>query len=847
MKVAELAREMGLSSQTVLDKLKSLKLKAKDDKQDLSSGVAAILRNELKSLVVAKSRVVPAVDPLRRPKWDRMEVKESPKESKAKVTIEPEEKSKKTSATQKATAQEKPAPKAQAAPGKPLAKSGAPPAASAPAVKDKAVVKSAPSAKPAAAAAPARPAHEPAKEKAKLSAPAAPVAAAPKPSTPVAAPVRAALPPQTPVKPKPLITISDEPFVSVKPLAKKKRMIPGGRDHRDHHAGPKSAAAGEKSVAAPAPWEAEAADRPLQDIEIKLPISVKDLAVKFQQKPSAILTVLMKMGAMANINQYLDEEVVKRLAQQFGFNLLKVKTQEEQLVELHDIAKDDPTLLRSRPPVVTFMGHVDHGKTSLLDRIRKSQVADSEHGGITQHIGAYSVKIAKGRITFLDTPGHEAFTAMRARGAHITDIVVLVVAADEGIMPQTEEAIDHARAAKVPIVVAINKIDKKNANLDRVKKQLQDRDLAPEDWGGKTICMGVSATTGEGVDQLLEMILLEAELLELKANFEKRASGIVVEAHMSQGKGAMATLIVQNGILKEGNILVCGPYYGKIKALFDDYERPIEAAGPSTPVEILGLPSVPDAGELFYVVEDERRAREIAYKRREQIQEQKLQRTSKITLEDLYSKIQQGTIKELNVIIKGDVQGSVEALIDSLKKIPSDQVQLNMIHIGVGDINASDVILASASEAIILGFHVEIDVRAKEELEKTPVDVRSYRIIYDAVNDVRNALEGLLEPKTRKKFIARVEIRNVFKLSKSGIVAGCYVQKGKVIRKSNVDLVRNGETIFSGTIASLKRFKDDVKEVSEEMECGISLNNYTAYEVGDILEVYEVEKIARKL
>jgi translation initiation factor IF-2 len=651
-------------------------------------------------------------------------------------------------------------------------------------------------------------------------------------------------------KPKPRIQISDEPFVSVKPLAKKRRRIV--EDSKPHE----PSAAGEGTRTSEASGTTDAAgvftpvERPkadLKDIELPIPIAVKDLAVKFQQKPSGILKVLMKMGIFAHINQSLDEGVIRKIAPEFGFNVTQTKSEEEQFIEKHVGEEDKPESLKPRAPVVTFMGHVDHGKTTLVDKIRKSRVAATEHGAITQHIGAYAVKIPKGQITILDTPGHEAFTAMRARGANITDIVVLVVAADEGIMPQTTEAIDHARAAGVPIVVALTKIDKQNADIDRVKKQLMEYDLTPEDWGGKTVAIGVSAVTGEGVDQLLELLLLEAELLELKANPDRHASGIVIEAHMSPGKGAVSTLIVQKGTLKEGDVLIIGSHYGRVKALFDDYERPIRQAGPSSPVEILGLQGIPEAGEVFYAVDDEKQAKEIAEKRKEQIKHKRLHSMPRITLEDISSQIQEGKLKELNVIIKTDVQGSLEALRDSLGKIPSDQIQLKLIHTGVGDINASDVILAVASNAVIIGFNVGIGPRAKIELEKQEVDVRLYRIIYDAVTDISNALEGMLEPKTRKKPLARVEVREVFKLSKSGTIAGCFVAKGKVSRKGHADVVRNGEIVHSGHIGSLKRFKDDVRDVSEGMECGMSIEGFNKYQVGDIFEIYELEKIARKL
>lgn len=677
---------------------------------------------------------------------------------------------------------------------------------------------------------------------------------------------------RAPVKTK--VRIGKEPIITLKPLIRKRKKLSSipreeirpeafreafpAVSEESPSAPPSSVSAGSATPGVAVPesvtarlsvTEKEQAGvlERLADLEVNLPISVKDFSAKIQQKPSLVLKQLMRMGLLANINQSLDGEVVNKLAQTLGFNLVKIKTQEEQLIEEHKHEEEDLSLLGPRAPVVTFMGHVDHGKTSLLDRIRKTKVTDTEYGGITQHIGAYSVQLPKGRITFLDTPGHEAFTAMRARGAHITDIVVLVVAADEGVMPQTDEALDHARAAGVPIVVALNKIDRKNADPDRVKKQLAERDLTPEEWGGKTIVTGVSALTGEGVDHLLEMILLEAELLELKANADKRASGIVVDAHLSPGKGAVTTLIVQSGTLKEGDMIVVGPLYGRIRAMQDDRRRSLKAAGPSMPVEVLGLSHVPVPGETFYTVDDERHAKDIAQRRQEHIKNKRLQTTSRVSLEDLYAQVQDGAIKELNVILKADVQGSLEALRDSLEKIPSDKVRIHFIHLGVGEVNASDVLLAVASKAVIIAFHVDVDPRAKQELEKEPVDVRQYRIIYDAVNDVRNALEGLLEAKTKKKFIGRVEIRQVFKLSKQGIVAGCYVIKGKVRRKDHADIVRNDAILCPSTIASLKRFKDEVREVGEGMECGITLEKFDQFQAGDMLEIYEIERIAQTL
>jgi translation initiation factor IF-2 len=666
---------------------------------------------------------------------------------------------------------------------------------------------------------------------------------APKPTVPIIDVTKIEIPQEIlPVNPLKKKSHYDEPFVAVKPLARKRKRsfedAAGAWHGHDHK--PSASIAG-----AVVPEEQSAG--PLLDIELPIPISVKDFAVHVNQKMNVVLKKLLNMGVFANINQNLGEELVGKLANSFGFNVIKSKTQEEVLIDVHQQQKDDPASLKPRAPVVTFMGHVDHGKTSLLDRIRSANVADSEHGGITQHIGAYSVKSSNGNITFLDTPGHEAFTAMRARGAHVTDIVVLVVAADDGVMPQTQEAIAHARAANVPIVVALNKIDKKAADPDRVKKQLSELDLMSEDWGGKVGVIAVSALTGQGIDTLLERILLEAEILELRANPDKKALGIVIEAHMSKGKGAIASLIVQSGTLREGDAIVIGPLHGKVKALFDDHGSPAKEAGPSMPVEILGLSEVAAAGEIFYAVENEKKAKEIAETRQEKLKNEKLSGTAKVSLEELYSQIQQGEIKELRVVIKADVQGSLEALKETLGKIPSDEVKLRFIYAAVGDVNASDVVLAHASNAIIIAFQVGIDTKARRELENNPVDVREYRIIYDAVEDLRKALEGLLAPKLKRHFVGRAEVRNIFKLSSSGIVAGCYIQKGKIRNKIKAEVLRNGDIVHTGHISTLKRFKDDAKEVTEGFECGITVSHFDTIAVGDIIEAYDIESIARKL
>ena len=809
MLVSELAKEFNTTAAVVLGKLKTLRLKAVDEKQDLSKAVVTVLRSELvKDLKTATAVRVAAKAAKISSKQSALKVVEKEKEEES---PKPKKETTKKSASKKAAAVQEP--KEEIAKEKPQ---------EVPVVEP--VVKEVVS-----------PKVEVKEEKppVKIEVAVAPVV----------------VPPQKVVAAAPIIKPTAEEegkgFVPLRPLVKKKRRVPGRADFP--RSGSENISTDSLPSTAPTAPTVPAAPKELKELEVQLPISVKDFAVRIQEKTSVVLKKLMEMGVLANINQNLSEEVVRTLAEALGFSITKIKTKEEKLIEIHKAEEEDPKLLSARGPVVTFMGHVDHGKTSLLDRIRKSRVADKEHGGITQHIGAYSVQVPKGRITFLDTPGHEAFTAMRARGAHITDIVVIVVAADEGIMPQTEEAIDHARAAGVPIVIALNKIDKRNADIDRVKKQLMEHDLSPEDWGGKTIVVGVSAVTGEGIDKLLEMMFLESEMLELRANRQKKASGIVVEAHMSRGKGSLATLIVQSGTLRPNDMIVVGPYYGRVKAMFDDYEKPIGEAGPSMPVEILGLPGVPDAGEMFYVVENEDQAREITSVRVEQLKHERLHATSKITLEDLYTQIQQGKVKELNVILKADVQGSLEAIKDSLNKISTAEVKVSFIHTGVGDVNAADVILAFASNAIIIAFQVDIGVKAAQELEKQPVDVRKYRIIYDAVNDVKKAMEGLLEPKKRRKFVARIEVRQVFKLSKGYTVAGCYVLKGKINRKATVDVMRNGEVVHTGAVSGIKRFKDDVKEVNEGYECGILLEKFEKFEPGDILEAFETESIARTL
>ena len=636
--------------------------------------------------------------------------------------------------------------------------------------------------------------------------------------------------------------------VEEKPVRRRQKVAEPAKEINAEPVLVKKAEAAIKSLEVEKPISEKAEPKAgLKILEVKFPIIVKDLAQKMAIGASLVIKELMAIKVFANINQLIGEDDAKVIAEKFSYQLEKLPTVEEESLSIYFEEDKDDKALSPRPPVVTFMGHVDHGKTSLLDYIRKTKVTDQEMGGITQHIGAYEVILSKGSISFLDTPGHEAFTAMRARGASATDIVVLVVAADDGLMPQTIEAIDHSRAADVPIIVAINKIDKPDVDIDRVKKQLAEIDLLPEDWGGKTITADVSAKTGQGVDHLLEMIILESEMLELKANPSKPAKGVVVEAKISKGGGPIATMLVQNGTLRQGDIVVVGPHYGKVRALLDDKIHRIKDAPPSKPVEILGLNGVPQAGELFMVVSDEKKAKEICSTRLQKRKEEDASVVQRITLEDLYSEMKKGKITELKVILKADVRGSLEAIADSLIKLGTKSMGLNVIHKGVGDINESDILLAAASNAIVIGFHVRKTPEGERAGKAEHVDIRLYNIIYEAVSDIRAAMEGLLEPDVKEVFCARILVKAVLKLSQSGIVAGSIIQKGKVLRNMNCRLIRDGEVIYKGKIASLKRFKEDVKEVAEGFECGVKLEGFNSVKINDVIDCFEIEKTARKL
>lgn len=588
--------------------------------------------------------------------------------------------------------------------------------------------------------------------------------------------------------------------------------------------------------------QAEEDSKTLQVTEF---ISASDLASLMDVTVNDVISTCMSLGMFVSINQRLDAESITVIADEFGFDIDFTEAKEEtDVIEV----EDDEKSLTDRAPIVTIMGHVDHGKTSLLDYIRDAKVTAGEAGGITQHIGAYDVTTQSGkRVAFLDTPGHEAFTAMRARGAKITDVAIIVIAADDSVMPQTKEAINHAQVAGVPIVIAINKIDRPNANPEKIKEDLSNMNILVEDWGGKYQCQHVSAKTGEGIDELLDKVLLEAELLELKANADKAALGSVVEASLDKGRGFVSTIMVQAGTLRVGDVLLAGPYFGKVKAMFDYRGHKLEEVGPSTPVQMLGLDGAPQAGDKFNVMESDREAREIATKREQILREQSIRTKKHITLDEIGRRLAIGNFKELNVIVKGDVDGSIEALSDSLLKLSTEEVQVNILHKAVGQISESDVLLASASDAVIVGFQVRPSGGARKLAETEEIEIRLYSIIYDAINDVKDAMEGMLEPSSEEVITGNIEVRDVFKITKIGTVAGCYVTDGNVKRSNQIRLVRDGIVVCTGEINQLKRFKEDVNEVKNGYECGLSIKNFNDIEVGDTIEGFEIKEVKRTL
>ena len=580
-------------------------------------------------------------------------------------------------------------------------------------------------------------------------------------------------------------------------------------------------------------------------VEIGDTITVKELCEKLGKPTAEVIKNLIFLGVMAGVNQEIDFATAEKLCEKYEV----IAERKEEETELEAFEEDTDIVeenLEKRPPIVTIMGHVDHGKTSLLDAIRKARVTDTEAGGITQHIGAYTVTLNGEKITFLDTPGHEAFTAMRARGAQVTDIVILVVAADDGIMPQTKEAISHCKAANVPMIVAINKIDRPGANVDRVKQELTEHGLVSEDWGGDTICVPVSAKTGENLDSLLEMILLTAEMQELTADPNRKSKGTVIEAKLDKGRGAVASLLIQNGTLHVGDSILVGSTYGRIRAMFDDMGKKIKSAGPSIPVEVLGLSEVPAAGDRFVVVKDEKTARNMAEIRKDKIKTESHQTSHRVSLEDLYSQIQEGKVKELSIIVKADVQGSVEAIRQSLEKLSTDYVKVRVIHGAVGAITETDITLAAASNALMIGFNVRPDSNAIAAAERDGVDIKTYRIIYDAIEDVKSAMIGMLDPEYKEVVNGKAEVRMTYKISNVGTIAGCYVTDGKIVRNSEIRVIRDGIVIFESVLASLKRFKDDAKEVNKGYECGLSVERFNDLKEGDIIESFTMEAVKRK-
>ena len=594
------------------------------------------------------------------------------------------------------------------------------------------------------------------------------------------------------------------------------------------------------------------AEKPVKQPEITTPkpakriikifevITVADLAKKMGVKASEIIKKLMELGVMVNINQVIDADTAALIASEYNYEVENVSLEFEQ--EFEEEEKEAPEKLIRRAPVVTIMGHVDHGKTTLLDAIRETNVTGQEAGGITQHIGAYSVSLDNGDIVFLDTPGHEAFTAMRARGAQVTDIVVLVVAADDGVMPQTVEAINHAQAAKVPIIVAINKIDKPNADPLRVKQALTEYNLVPEEWGGDTIFVEISAKKRIGIKELLEFILIKAEEMDLKANPEKLGRGVIIESRLDKGKGPVATVLVQDGVIKVGDPFVAGASYGRIRAMLNDRGERVERALPSMPVEIQGFPRVPEAGDKFVVVADERRAKDIAFWREKKLRDKGLAAVRKVSLEDLHEMLKKGDVKELNVIVKGDVQGATEAIIQAFNKLETELIKIKIIHSSVGDITESDIMLASASKAIVLGFNVRADQRVLSLAEKEGVEVKIYNVIYDAIEEIKRAMKGLIGPIKKEVVVGRAEVRNVFNISKVGKVAGLYVTEGKIVRNYPVRVMRDNKVIFEGKVSSLKRFKDDVKEVVSGYECGLGIENFNDFNLNDTIICYNYEE-----
>ncbi len=856
IRIYELARELNMENKDLLQKMQAMDIEVKNHMSSLDEALVSRIKNELfgkkeKTEIVEDKRIKPNLIRRRKRRAPLEPEKPEPvmaaEEAEASAVPEAEtvaeaKKEEKGPETVAAEGEEVPE-KVEAS----IAPREVEPEEAAPAV---APEKKKPEKKPVKA----KP-----KPKAKKSAPAKVISLPEKPEPEAEEPPAEPLPGEPVLKPVPAEP-EEEDFVKKK--AKKKKALDLEKGRRvskikvalrrkeviegealyDRAAG-RGRKGRKKIKSAPAPAQKTQITMPKaikRRIRIDDTIMLADLAKRMGVKANEVIAKLMGLGMMLTVNQTIDFDTAGLIAPEFGFEVEKAAFEETEVIK---IEVDDPAQLVSRPPVVTIMGHVDHGKTSILDVIRRTKVTELEIGGITQKIGAYHVQLEKGDIVFLDTPGHEAFTAMRARGAHVTDIVVLVVAADDGVMPQTIEAIDHAKAAGVPIVVAVNKIDKDGADPERVKRELAEKGLVPEDWGGDTIFVEVSAKQQVGIDGLLEMILLQAEVLELKANPNKPARGHVIESRMDKGRGAVATVLIREGTLRIGAPVVCGMYFGKVRIMFNDRGEQVKSAGPSIPVEIVGLSGVPMAGDEFVVLADEKNAKQVSQHRMEKQRAQNLSGISRMSLEKLYEQMQEGGMKDLNLIIKADVQGSIEALRDSLIKLSSDEVKINVIHAAVGPIHESDVSLAAVSNAIILGFYVRPSAKVASLAEEANVDIRYYDVIYNAIKDVQDAMLGMMESKYEEQVLGQAEVRQVFMVPHVGAIAGCYVTNGKIVRNMPVRLIREGVVSYDGKIASLKRFKDDAKEVHQNYECGINIENYNDIKVGDIIESYYLEEI----
>ena len=849
VRVHELARDLNMTNKLLLAKLNDMDIDVKSHMSSLDDDVIAEIKESLfgtKKETIEETRIKPTVIRRRRKKTkvDPSEAVETQPEEEA----APEEAETPAEEIEKAVDEEPVAAEAEAAEEKeakePVADEK--PAAQKAAKPKKKAVKKEPSAK--IIKLPVTPVEKPAKKK---KAPAKEAAAkveklSARKKAFAPEPMPEAEPAAAPGRKKKRKKKGEEPDVDRKFLKKKisfrRKAVIEGEDLYSQGYRPRKQRkmAKGKKIAAGQKTQITVAKAIKRRIKIDEAIVLSDLAKRMGIKSSEIIKFMMTMGSMATVNQTIDYDTAVLIASEFDYEVERASFEEDTVLK-QEI--DDPEKLAPRPPVVTIMGHVDHGKTSLLDVIRKSRISEMEAGGITQHIGAYHVTTDKGQIAFLDTPGHEAFTAMRARGAQVTDIVVLVVAADDGVMPQTIEAINHAKAAEVPIIVAINKIDKQNAEPEKVQRELAEIGLSPEDWGGDTIYVNVSAKQAEGIDDLLEMILLQAEVLELKANPDKFAAGHVVEAKIDPGRGAVATILVREGTLRAGDPVVCGLHYGRIRAMLDDRGAQSESAGPSIPVEIVGLSGVPMAGDEFLALKDEKSAKQVSEHRQQKQRSKELAQSSRMSLDKLFERMQEGEVKDLNLIIKADVHGSIEALNDSLTKLSNDEVNVNVVHSATGTIAESDVSLATVSNAIIIGFNVRPSPKVQTMATDEKVDMRFYDVIYDVIKDMKNAMAGLMASRFEERILGAAEVREVFQIPKVGNIAGCYVTDGKVERGQNLRLLRDGVVVYQGKNSSLRRFKDDVKEVQAGYECGIGIENFNDIKVGDVIECFYLEEI----